>query len=192
MAYLVVTANGKEIYRRELAGPVTLGRSTDCELWLNDAGVSRRHCKFERVGDAWEVHDLGSRNGVLMHGERVEKQVLRDGDVVRIGGSRITFHEVGFVSARPSAPTRSQDPMAETTVTRAEFNGVRPLPNTPKPAPGKDAGEPAKDTAPSPVVPLAFTRPIARPIPVAQNGEVEDHADGERSQGIVRRWLQKK
>ena len=40
MAYLVVTVKDKELYRRELTGPVTLGRSTECDLWLNDNGVS--------------------------------------------------------------------------------------------------------------------------------------------------------
>ncbi|MGB7157922.1 MAG: FHA domain-containing protein, partial [Tepidisphaeraceae bacterium] len=138
MAYLVVTSKGKELYRRELAGPVTLGRSTDCELWLNDTGVSRKHCRFEPAGDGWEVHDLGSRNGVFVHGEPVTKHVLRDGDVVRIGEARIRFYEVGFVSARPAAPTRSSDPMSE-TIAHPEIASIGPKPRpAPRPAtPGR-------------------------------------------------------
>ena len=194
MAYLVVTLNGKELFRRELASAVTFGRSTDCDLWINDAGVSRHHCRVEPApgsGAGWVVTDLGSRNGVLVHGERVTSHPLKDGEAFRIGGARITFHEVGFVSARPSAPTRSSDPMSETEVAPA-FNSPRPMP-APRPAmPGRDPADPSKDLVPAPAAPLAFTRPMARPIPVAPDDSVDDNADGERSQGVVRRWLQRK
>jgi len=196
VACLIISTNGKELYRRPLAGPVTLGRSIDCELWVNDAGISRNHCRFTPIGDAWEVQDLGSRNGVFVHGQRVTKQLLRDGDDVRIGDAKVTFHEFGFVPVRPVAPTPSIDPMAETV--------AHPRPSqviarrAPRPAqPSRTMPDLSVDSSVdsglerAQVTPLPFTRPTARPIPVAQKEAAEDHSNGERSRGRVRRWLQK-
>jgi hypothetical protein len=63
-----------------------VGRTPGCHLVLGDALVSRRHAAFRVVNDAVEVRDLGSRNGVLVNGARIEgPSVLKDGDQVRIG-----------------------------------------------------------------------------------------------------------
>lgn len=162
MAYLVVTVKGKELYRRELSGPLTLGRSTDCDLWLNDQGVSRKHCRFERVGDAWEVHDLGSRNGVVLHGERVTHHALGDGEAVHVGSARVTFHAVGFVPARPATPQGTGDSISDTVIGKSAPRAGRTLPTPRAAMPGhleRDARKPA--------APLAFTRPPARPMPSA-------------------------
>jgi pSer/pThr/pTyr-binding forkhead associated (FHA) protein len=189
MAYLVVTMKGKELYRRELSGPVTLGRSTDCDLWLNDQGVSRRHCRFELGDDgAWSVHDLGSRNGVLLHGERVTKCRLTDGDYVRVGDAKITFHEVGYVSARPATPQRgSGDSMSDTVVNSASRMG-RVLPAPRAATPGHDDPSAPMVPAPESDASLAFKRPPARPMPV---GEDPDSDSGERRAGLLRRFLHK-
>jgi pSer/pThr/pTyr-binding forkhead associated (FHA) protein len=184
MAYLVVTVRDRELFRRELSGPLTLGRSTDCELWLNDNGVSRRHCRFEQASDgAWEVHDLGSRNGVFAHGQRVAKHTLRDGDHVRVGEAKITFHEVGYVSSRPATPQRGAGDSMSDTVLKSASRVGRALPTpravTPRPAtPGKTAPDLAP--APEPAAPLAFQRPPARPMPVTEAiDEVDERSDGD-------------
>jgi pSer/pThr/pTyr-binding forkhead associated (FHA) protein len=195
MAYLVVTVKDKELFRRELSGPLTLGRSTDCELWLNDQGVSRRHCRFEQASDGtWEVKDLGSRNGVFAHGARVAKHTLRDGDYVRAGDAKITFHEVGYVSSRPAQPQKGAgDSMSDTVVNSSSRVG-RALPTPRAATPGKNA----PDVAPAPelTAPLAFQRPPARPMPVAEaNGEenADDEGNGHPKprEGFLRRFLHK-
>jgi len=195
MAYLVVTVQDKELFRRELSGPLTLGRSTDCELWLNDQGVSRRHCRFERASDGtWEVQDLGSRNGVFSHGQRVTKHTLRDGEYVRVGGAKIKFHEVGYVSSRPATPQKGAgDSMSDTVVNSASRIG-RSLPMPRAATPGKNA----PDIAPAPesTAPLAFQRPPARPMPVGEaNGDdnADDQGNGHPKprEGLLRRFLHK-
>ncbi|HKU36956.1 MAG TPA: FHA domain-containing protein, partial [Polyangiales bacterium] len=63
-----------------------VGRTPGCHLVLGDALVSRRHAAFRVVNDTVEVRDLGSRNGVLVNGARIEgPALLKDGDQVRIG-----------------------------------------------------------------------------------------------------------
>ncbi len=63
-----------------------VGRTAGCHLVLGDALVSRRHAAFRVVREGVEVRDLGSRNGVLVNGARIEgPSVLKDGDQVRVG-----------------------------------------------------------------------------------------------------------
>ncbi len=66
--------------------PVTLvGRSSECDLVLEDARVSARHVAFELVPDGVRVRDLGSRNGTVLGGERVESARVGVGTHVTLG-----------------------------------------------------------------------------------------------------------
>jgi len=81
-----------------------VGREQDCQLTLSDAAVSRHHCVFLKDEYTTRVRDLGSRNGTLLNGQRVQSEViLQSGDVVVVGQTKIRYLAV---SARPD--TRSQ------------------------------------------------------------------------------------
>jgi hypothetical protein len=83
--------------RRLLVPPqgATIGRSRDCEIVLDDTGVSRRHAELRSAGDGWTIEDLGSTNGVRVNGRELRGlQALDPGDVIELGSTRITF-EVG-------------------------------------------------------------------------------------------------
>ena len=77
--------------RYQLTGPVTvLGRGSDADVVLDDAGVSRRHAEI-RVDDGDVVaRDLGSTNGTFVDGERIQTARLRDGSTITVGRTRIT------------------------------------------------------------------------------------------------------
>lgn len=84
--------------RMPLAPPgIVVGRGNDADLRVNDPGVSRRHIEFRVTEDASgprvSVHDLGSTNGVLVNGKRVENSTLSDGAVIRIGNTTMTLHQ---------------------------------------------------------------------------------------------------
>jgi DNA-binding NtrC family response regulator len=64
---------------------IVLGRSDDCDVVLRGAEASRHHAEFLRIGSEWIIHDLGSRNGVYVDGQRVEHFTLRVGNVLRVG-----------------------------------------------------------------------------------------------------------
>jgi len=70
---------------------ITIGRSRDCDVTLDDANVSRRHAELRREGAAWVVADLGSTNGVKVNGHRVSQQPLQPGDEITLGLERLTF-----------------------------------------------------------------------------------------------------
>jgi len=80
----------------ELAeGEFAIGRSANCQLSLDDPLVSRRHAVFLVRGGEISVEDLGSRNGVLVNGQRIEGTVkVVAGDRVLIGSQELTVIEV--------------------------------------------------------------------------------------------------
>ena len=94
-ATAVLEINGE---RLPLAAPgIVVGRGNDADLRVNDPGVSRRHAEFRVTedidGPRVSVHDLGSTNGVLVNGRRVEDATLTDGAEIRIGNTSLTLHQ---------------------------------------------------------------------------------------------------
>jgi hypothetical protein len=77
-----------------LAGPVTvIGRSTDADIVLDDAGVSRKHAEVRLMDDGRaRVIDLGSTNGTYVDGERVHAGNLTEGSTITVGRTRIVYH----------------------------------------------------------------------------------------------------
>jgi hypothetical protein len=72
-------------------GRTLIGRSPDCEVFLDDVTVSRRHAELVRDGDTFTIRDLGSLNGTYVNRKRIESAVLEDDDEVQIGKYRLTF-----------------------------------------------------------------------------------------------------
>lgn len=68
------------------------GRHPNCEIFLDDVTVSRRHCEFIRSSNGFEMHDLGSLNGTFVQGERADRVGLEDGDEVLVGKFHLTFY----------------------------------------------------------------------------------------------------
>jgi hypothetical protein len=80
--------------RRLLVAPggAVIGRSRDCDIVLDDTGVSRRHVRLRPITEAWTIEDLGSTNGVRLNDEEVRgAQPLHPGDRIEIGSTKIVF-----------------------------------------------------------------------------------------------------
>ncbi len=74
---------------------VSLGRSKDCDLVVDDPSASRRHAEVHSEnGDYWLV-DLGSTNGTEVNGRRIDRAKLEPGDVITIGQTRVSFELTG-------------------------------------------------------------------------------------------------
>jgi pSer/pThr/pTyr-binding forkhead associated (FHA) protein len=69
----------------------TIGRSPDCEIFLDDVTVSRKHAVVLQRDGTFLVEDLGSLNGTFLNRRRIESGELADGDELQIGKYRLTF-----------------------------------------------------------------------------------------------------
>jgi two-component system, cell cycle response regulator len=85
--HLLVRVRGAELGRVTLLSPerMRVGRSPDCELWLSDDGVSRKHASLIREGNHYIVEDEGSANGTFIGGVKITRHELHDGDVIQFG-----------------------------------------------------------------------------------------------------------
>lgn len=146
MAYLVFSADkGKELGTRRLDGPLTIGRSPDCDVSLHDILLSRHHCRLERTREGWVLSDLGSKNGTVIDGRPVTRHALRPGEVIRIGRVNVTFR-AGKLGAseekkeKLSRPKRPDTPFNASEGTVAGFkyeppSGERSVEKFPTPKP---------------------------------------------------------
>jgi pSer/pThr/pTyr-binding forkhead associated (FHA) protein len=69
----------------------TVGRSPDCDVFLDDVTVSRRHAQVLRRDGQFFIEDKGSLNGTFLNRRRIESAPLEDGDELQIGKYKLTF-----------------------------------------------------------------------------------------------------
>ena len=96
-APLVLEVNGT---RHPLQPPgLVIGRGSEADLRINDPGISRRHAQI-RVNPAGQglqidIVDLGSTNGIMVNGQKVQQAALREGARIEIGSTRMLIHAPG-------------------------------------------------------------------------------------------------
>jgi hypothetical protein len=70
-----------------------IGRSPECEIFLDDVTVSRNHAVLVESDGKFSVEDLGSLNGTFVNRRRIDSARLENGDELQIGKYRLTFIE---------------------------------------------------------------------------------------------------
>ena len=69
-----------------LPSPTTvIGRRHDCDLCIPLMSVSRRHCQLYYDGKKLKIRDLGSHNGTIVNGQRIQESEVNPGDAIKIG-----------------------------------------------------------------------------------------------------------
>lgn len=93
MFKLTVFFNGEQQDEREFdLESVTVGRSSECELTIDNAGVSRKHCKIQRQGNLFVLRDLNSNNGTFVGGQLLTgPHVLNSGEEIGLGKHIVRF-----------------------------------------------------------------------------------------------------
>ena len=71
-----------------------IGRGSDADITVDDTGISRKHVEVLWDGTRAQVNDLGSTNGSLLNGEKVNKAPLAPDSIIDIGRTRIVFRVV--------------------------------------------------------------------------------------------------
>lgn len=100
--HVVISINGSELHRYNFSDTeILIGRGPDCDVLLDNAGVSRTHAKVLRLEDRIQILDLDSGNGTFVNGEKVSEAFITSGDTVGIGKFSLTLN----VAEEPLADT---------------------------------------------------------------------------------------
>ena len=92
MPLLIILPKGQSVRQLNIKGnPTTIGRTEGNSVVLNSERVSRTHALIDWDGDHYSVIDNGSLNGTYVNGQRVRRQVLRNGDMLSIGDCELRF-----------------------------------------------------------------------------------------------------
>ncbi len=110
MAHLSFIARKDHVASYRLVDSHILGRSLDCNIFIPDVFVSRQHCQFELSKSGWVVTDLDSRNGLFLHGRRIKRRVLHDGDLIELGTIALLFSEADIDPADSNPAPCGQGP----------------------------------------------------------------------------------
>ncbi|MEU1973244.1 DUF3662 and FHA domain-containing protein [Microbacterium sp. NPDC019599] len=95
-------------------GRTVIGRGSDADITVADAGTSRKHVEILWDGERAMVRDMNSTNGTLLNGQKVVEAALSPDSTVTIGRTDIVFHVIA--QAAPATPPK---PPLPADVTRA-------------------------------------------------------------------------
>jgi ABC transport system ATP-binding/permease protein len=98
-----VMMGGNEVSVIPLRDKLVFGRASECDVAMNDAGVSRQHASVERSSTGFLLTDLRSRGGSFVNGHRFERHELVIGDQVQIGPFFFRFDGRQLVRTRGGA-----------------------------------------------------------------------------------------
>ncbi len=73
--------------------PFSIGRSSENQLQLSDAQVSRNHAELTKHEDGWRIRDCGSRFGTYVNDEAIQEASFGPGDRIRIGQTEFRIAE---------------------------------------------------------------------------------------------------
>jgi hypothetical protein len=89
-AYIEVHGEGR---RLDLgSGTLTIGRSPENDLVLDDRRVSRKHAEIRLRLGRYTLYDLSSTNGTFLNGKRVSEVALSQGDRITLGAAVLIYH----------------------------------------------------------------------------------------------------
>jgi hypothetical protein len=110
MPKMIISVDGVVIGQVALAKErTTLGRRAYNDIVIDNLAVSGEHAVLHMSGGEVEIEDLNSTNGTYVNALAIQKQALKDNDVIEVGGCRIHFRArsnlaIGPGSVRTVAP----------------------------------------------------------------------------------------
>ncbi len=125
---MLITASGTVTH--ELAEDViTLGRSPENAIQIDDPSVSGRHARLEIAEGEYHLKDLESTNGTRVNGQPIQSILLRPGDRIRLGKVEACFEcESGTVAQPPPVLPATDAKPAEVSARPADFGNASPFP----------------------------------------------------------------
>jgi hypothetical protein len=121
---------------------VVIGRDITNQIIINDAEVSRRHCRFVLQGETYMLEDLGSTNGTFVDGQRITSpRMLQTGQTIRLGENVTLYYEgAGYDPAATAVAGAGERgvPSTEVAMPRPAQQQQYPPPS-PQPVPPRQA-----------------------------------------------------
>lgn len=106
---------------------VTIGRSPDNTIVINNPSVSARHAQLQTAGETYRLKDLGSTNGTHVNGKPVTETLLRFDDRIRFGAADARYEsEASGSRPLPHLEEITARP-AEWSAAPADFTNVSPF-----------------------------------------------------------------
>lgn len=133
---------------------IKIGRLSTVDLKLEDPTVSRVHAQIEATSDGFLIKDMGSSAGTIVNGEKVEKSILKDGDELLLGKTKLIISikdsESKFESIAAVSPDFSNKNLKSTDDTKAkgvqrEEKALKKVTQTPPINKGEEVEEEEKD-----------------------------------------------
>jgi len=93
-AYLIIRQGNRwtDVFRLESSQKLIVGRASSNEIPVSDERASRRHAEISFMDGNWVLRDLGSRNGTLLDGSKIDApKVLSPGNQITVASCRMTF-----------------------------------------------------------------------------------------------------
>lgn len=107
---------------------VTLGRSPENAIVLDDPSVSGRHAELQAAGEDYQLSDRGSTNGTRVNGESITSVLLRAGDRIRFGKVEACFECKSADEAQPLPVLEQVEALpAEVSARPADFANASPF-----------------------------------------------------------------
>ncbi len=116
---------------------ITIGRTPDNQVVVNDPQASSRHAEIRPAGQDNVITDVGSANGTYINGQRLDWNVprlLRNGDTIRIGDTTFTYEVRGtpqYNQAQGSSPGYEPTIAASPSTSYGQQQGYPPQPSSP-------------------------------------------------------------
>lgn len=125
MPKMIISVDGVVIGQVALAKErTTLGRRAYNDIVIDNLAVSGEHAVLHMSGGEVEIEDLNSTNGTYVNALAIQKQALKDNDVIEVGGCRIHFRARSNLAVGPGS-------VRTTLPEHASHSGAMPLSSAP-------------------------------------------------------------
>ena len=106
---------------------VSVGRTEDNTIFINDPSVSVRHAEFVLIGGEYALRDLGSTNGIRVNGKSVTETRLNPGDRIRFGSVEGVFEPDAAKHEPQTLPPREENLPASQSQRPSDFGNSSPF-----------------------------------------------------------------
>ena len=195
--FLVGNPDDQALFQDRVDGPLTVGRSRECDVVIPEPTVSRRHATIDVVAEGPRIRDAGSLSGVLKEGTAIPEDgaILEDGLVLQLGLAHLRFRVPAAMpreeastaetqiradlprpeprrraeESRPPEQRRDPEPIQKPAADAAPRRDPEPRPSAPPPARSEPppAAPPRRDPEPRPATPVYRDPPPESAAPPA-------------------------